>query len=62
MQELEIGTILCMTAVVLGTCFILGGVKIMPLQVRMTILALIMIFVGYQAIEFIGLNFVAVSK
>lgn len=62
MQEIEIGTIICMILVIIGTCMAAGGFFLIPKNVRIVAIGAALMFVGWQLVEFVGLNFIVIAK
>jgi hypothetical protein len=62
MPELEIGTLICQIAMVVGVVMCCIGWMILPTHTKFIAGACVLMFIGYQIIEFIGLNFIVVAK
>lgn len=62
MQEIEIGSLSVCVALVVATLMIVFGWMGLPSKVRYTAVSCILMFVGYQILEFIATTFIVISK
>lgn len=62
MTQIEIGNLALCFAVFIATIMLFFGWNMMPQQVRTTAIAAILLFVGYQIIEFVLTAFIVIAK
>jgi len=62
MTQIEIGSLAVCFAIFIATIMLFFGWNMMPPQVRTTAIAVILLFVGYQIIEFVLTSFIVIAK
>lgn len=62
MTQIEIGNLAVCFAIFIASLMIFFGWAFMPTQVKATAFAAILLFVGYQIIEFVLTSFIVIAK
>lgn len=62
MNEIEIGHVGIITIQFLATVLLVGGFWLIPSKVKSVVIACAMMFVGYQILEYILLEFITIAK
>jgi len=62
MTQIEIGNLAICFAIVIATLMIALGWAKMPVHVRATAVSAVLLFVGYQIIEFVLTSFIVIAK
>ena len=62
MTEIEIGNAAVCVALIVATVMILAGWSKMPDQAKQVAVAAVLMFVGYQVIEFVATSLIVIAK